>query len=154
MSVSRLMTPHPRVHGFWVHGNPGRRAAARRERSPGVVLADDLEPTPSPPPHPMLLPGLDSTVMGWQARDWFPGEHAKALFDRTGNAGPTVWWAGRVVGGWTQRADGEVVFRLLEDAGQAAADQIAAHAARLQQWIGPVRVTPRFRTPLERELVG
>ena len=29
---------------------------------------------------------------------------------------------------------------------------IAAEAARLQSWLGPARVTPRFRTPLEREL--
>jgi hypothetical protein len=25
-------------------------------------------------------------------------------------------------------------------------------AARLESWLGPARVTPRFRTPLEREL--
>jgi hypothetical protein len=148
---------------WWSGWSLGQTRAALRgldlvevdlDGAPGVVLADDLEPTVTPPPHAALLPGLDSTVMGWQSRGWFLGDYAKALFDTTGNAGPTVWWAGRVVGGWTQRDDGEVTLRLLEDVGRQAADQIAAEAARLQLWIGPVRVTPRFRTPLERELVG
>jgi hypothetical protein len=76
------------------------------------------------------------------------------LFDRSGNIGPTVWVDGRVVGGWAQRADGEVVFRLLEDVGAQATREVAQQAGRLTEWIGPVRVTPRFRTPLERELVA
>lgn len=29
---------------------------------------------------------------------------------------------------------------------------MTAEAARLAAWLGDVRVTPRFRTPLEREL--
>jgi hypothetical protein len=120
--------------------------------SPGVVLSDDLDSTPRPEPYAALLPGLDTSVMGWQSRGWFLGEHHKQLFDNTGNAGPTVWWDGRVVGGWTQRSGGEIVLRLLEDVGADAASRIDAEAARLQDWIGPVRVTPRFRTPLERML--
>jgi hypothetical protein len=120
----------------------------------GVALADDLAPTPVPEPHAVLLPALDPTVMGWQARGWFLGEHGGALFDTNGNAGPTVWWEGRVVGGWAQRRDGEVVVRLLEDVGGEAAAAVAAEAARLREWLGPVRVTPRFRTPLERELTA
>ena len=62
-------------------------------------------------------PSLDPTVMGWKEREWYLGDHAPALFDRAGNAGPTVWWDGRIVGGWVQRRDGEVVYRLLEDVG-------------------------------------
>lgn len=120
----------------------------------GVALPDDLDATPAPPPYAALLPGLDPTVMGWQNRGWFLGGHARALFDTNGNAGPTVWWDGRVVGGWAQRKDGEVVLRLLEDSGAEGAAAIAAEAARLREWLGPSRVTPRFRTPLERELVG
>ena len=56
------------------------------------------------------------------------------------------------MGGWAQRGDGAVVFRLLEDVGAEASRAIEAEAERLTEWIGPVRVTPRFRTPLEREL--
>ena len=119
---------------------------------PGVALADDLAPTPAPEPFAALLPALDPTVMGWQARGWFLGAHKESLFDTNGNAGPSVWWDGRIVGGWAQRPDGEVVFRLLEDVGADAAAAVAAEAARLREWMGPVRVKPRFRTPVERSL--
>jgi hypothetical protein len=122
--------------------------------TPGVVLAEDAEPVPAPGPWVALLPALDPTVMGWTSRAWYLGEHGPALFDRSGNAGPTVWSDGRVVGGWAQRADSEVVYRLLEDIGAEAQNAVAAEAARLTEWLGPVRVTPRFRTPLERELTA
>jgi Winged helix DNA-binding domain len=122
--------------------------------APGVVLAGDADPVPAPEPWVALLPALDPTVMGWTGREWYLGEHGPALFDRSGNAGPTVWCDGRIVGGWAQRADGEVVHRLLEDVGADAAAAVAARAARLTEWLGPARVTPRFRTPLERELVS
>jgi Winged helix DNA-binding domain len=120
--------------------------------TPGLVLADDLEPPPSAEPWVALLPALDPTVMGWSGRGWYLGEHGRTLFDRNGNAGPTVWWDGRVVGGWAQRRDGEVAVRLLEDVGAEGVAAVEAAAGRLQAWLGTVRVTPRFRTPLEREL--
>ena len=120
--------------------------------STGLVLANDLEPAGDPGPWVALLPALDSTVMGWSVRGWFLGEHAPTLFDRNGNAGPTVWWDGRVVGGWAQHPSGEVVFRLLDDVGADAVQAVEAAAERLTSWLGRVRVTPRFRTPLELEL--
>jgi hypothetical protein len=118
----------------------------------GVALADDLEFPADAPLVAALLPGLDPTPMGWQSRSWYLGPHTPQLFDRTGNVGPTVWWAGRVVGGWAQRASGEVVCRLLEDIGADGEAAVAAKAAALEAWLGSFRVTPRFRTPLEREL--
>jgi DNA glycosylase AlkZ-like len=90
--------------------------------------------------------------MGWAGRDWYLGEHGRILFDRNGNAGPTIWWDGRIVGGWAHRSDGELAYRLLEDVGAEAARALADAAERLRTWIGDVRITPRFRTPLEREL--
>ncbi len=90
--------------------------------------------------------------MGWKARDWYLGAHRERLFDYSGNIGPTVWWDGRIVGGWAQRKDGEIAFALLEDPGAETAAAITAEAQRLREWIADVRVTPRFRTPLEREL--
>ena len=120
----------------------------------GVLMADDLEPVVAPKPWVALLPGLDATPMGWRERGWFLGEHAPALFDRSGNIGPTVWWDGRIVGGWAQRRDGEVAVRLLEDVGRDAEAAVAAAAERLRAWLGDVRFVPRFRTPLERELSG
>ncbi|WP_406089380.1 winged helix DNA-binding domain-containing protein [Kitasatospora purpeofusca] len=121
----------------------------------GLVLPGDEGPVAEPEPWAALLPGLDPAVMGWRGRDWhLRPEDVPALFDRAGNAGPTVWWCGRVVGGWAQRADGEVVWRLFEDVGAAAVAAVGVEAERLVGWLGEVRVTPRFRTPLERELVA
>jgi hypothetical protein len=119
---------------------------------PGVALPDDLDDVDGPEPWVALLPALDPTPMGWQRRDWYLGEHKTALFDRSGNVGPTVWCDGRIVGGWAHRADGTVAVRLLEDVGAEATAAVHAAAERLAAWIGPARVIPRFRTPLEREL--
>jgi hypothetical protein len=120
----------------------------------GLALADDLDATPDPGPWIALLPALDATTMGWTDRRFFLGEHGPRLFDRNGNAGPTIWVDGRVVGGWAQRADGEVVTRLLDDVGSEARATIDGEAARIQAWLGPTRVIPRFRTPLEQELAA
>jgi len=126
----------------------------------GLVLGDDLEPVTAPEPvtasapDAVLLPALDPTPMGWQRRDWFLAGHAPLLFDRSGNIGPTVWWQGRVVGGWAQRRDGEVAYRLLEDIGSDGVTAVQKAAAQLATWVGPTRFAPRFRTPLERELSG
>ena len=118
----------------------------------GWVLPGDVEPVRPPRPFASLLPSLDSTVMGWAERGWYLGEHAPSLFDRSGNAGPTVWWDGRVVGAWTNRPNGEVAFGLLEDVGADAVAAIEAEADRLQSWLGEVRVIPRFPTPSELRL--
>ncbi|MFD1151424.1 winged helix DNA-binding domain-containing protein [Saccharothrix hoggarensis] len=119
----------------------------------GHVLPDDLDPVDRPEPWAALLPALDSTPMGWQARDWYlPTRHRPRLFDTAGNVGPTVWWNGTVVGGWAQRPDGEPVWHLLDDVGADATAAIAREAQRMADWIGGTRVTPRFRTPLEKEL--
>ena len=118
----------------------------------GLVLPRDTGSTDAPAPWVALLPALDPTVMAWTARDWYLGEHRSALFDRNGNAGPTVWSDGRVVGGWASGASGGVVVRLLEDVGSEASVAIEAEADRLGRWLGATRVTPRFRTPLEQEL--
>ena len=118
----------------------------------GLVLADDLDPVPTPDPWVALLPGLDPTTMGWKDREWYLGPHRDRLFDPYGNAGPTVWSDGRIVGGWGQRPDGQVVVRLLEDVGRDTADQVDAEAGRLTEWLAGVRVRPSFPTPLQREL--
>ena len=118
----------------------------------GYVRADDLEPVQPTEPSAVLLPTLDPTTMGWKERDWYLGPHAAVLFDTNGNAGPTVWWDGRVVGGWSQRADGEVVFGLLEDVGREAVRAVEGEAARLASWLGDVRVAPGFLPPFQRAL--
>jgi hypothetical protein len=120
--------------------------------APGLVLAGDVEAVEPPEPWAALLSTLDPTTMGWKQRDWYLGPHASVLFDRNGNAGPTVWWDGRVVGGWSQRRNGEIAYRLLEDVGADAVAAIEREAARLADWIGSVRIAPGFLPPFQREL--
>ncbi|WP_109001268.1 winged helix DNA-binding domain-containing protein [Streptomyces rishiriensis] len=135
----------------------GARAVTLDEGT-GHVVDGDVDPAPVPEgPWAALLPALDPTAMGWQGRDWYLAPELRpALFDYSGNVGPTVWWDGRVVGSWAQRADGEIVWRVLdaEGMGSEARTAIDAEAERLGAWLGPTRVTPRFRTPLEKELVS
>ncbi|NIH79992.1 winged helix DNA-binding domain-containing protein [Amycolatopsis viridis] len=119
---------------------------------PGIALPGDDEPVPRPEPSAALLPALDPTPMGWQERGWFLGDHQPLLFDRTGNIGPTVWWDGRVVGGWAQRPDGEIAIRLLADIGADGTAAVHAAAARLHGRLGGAVVIPKFRTPVERDL--
>jgi hypothetical protein len=115
----------------------------------GYVLPDDVEPVSAKvAPWIALLPGLDPTTMGWNERDWYLGSHKAHVFDRNGNAGPTIWCNGRIVGGWRQRSTGEVEVQCLEDVGREATRAIAAEAAKLTAWLGAVRVQPRFPSPL------
>ena len=100
-----------------------------------------------------LLPALDPYVMGYKRRQrFFDPDWISRLFDRNGNAGPTVWVSGRCLGGWAQRADGKVVFELLEPASKIVRAAVAAEARRLEQALGEERVKPRFPTPLVKEL--
>jgi hypothetical protein len=143
----------------WTLGDTRKALAALEveevdlDGQPGIALAGDLRATRGVKPWAALLPALDPTIMGWKERAWYLGDHGPELFDRAGNAGPSVWLDGRVVGGWGQRKDGEVVFRLLEDVGRDGAALVEAEVERLTTWLGGQRVVPLFRTPLERTLV-
>lgn len=118
--------------------------------SPGFVLADDLEPEPETEPWCALLPALDPTTMGWYQRDWYLGDHRGQVFDTNGNAGPTAWWNGRVVGGWSQDTDGRVRLQFLEDPGRDARRALEERAGELTAWLDGVRISPRFPSPLSK----
>ena len=118
--------------------------------TPGFALPDDLDEESEPEPWGALLPGLDVTAMGWYDRDWYLGGHRSQVFDRNGNAGPTTWWNGRVVGGWTQDGDGRVELRLLDDVGRDAREALTRKANDLTDWLDGVRISPRFPSPLSR----
>lgn len=123
----------------------------------GWCLPDDLADVADTEPWVGLLPGLDSTAMGWKEREWCFGEHTTfggPLFDRNGNVGPTVWADGRVIGAWAQRKDGSVVYELLEPVDARAKRAIAAAVDQLRSTIGDARVTPRFPAPLQKSLAG
>lgn len=129
-------------------------AAVELDEGTGYLLPEDVEPAPAAPePSAALLPGLDPTAMGWRHRDWYldPG-HTQALFDRNGNIGPTIWWNGRVIGAWAQRPDGHINHHLLTDPGREARTAIDTEIGRLTAFLDGTRVTPCYRTPLERHL--
>ena len=102
----------------------------------GYVLPDDVEPTAPVKPWAALLPPLDPTTMGWFERDWYLGRYRGQLFDTNGNAGPTAWWDGRIVGGWRQSDAGEVELQLLEDVGKTGRRALDDRATRLTEWLG------------------
>lgn len=135
-----------------------RRAEAREVRlneGPAWVNEGDDQPSGEIAPWTALLPGLDPTVMGWKGKDWYLNpEHAPLLFDRNGNAGPTVWADGRIVGGWAQRPDGEIALRLLTSVSPGQRDEIQQAAHRLQTLIGDARFKVRFPAPLQKQLLA
>jgi len=144
----------------WTKGDV--RAALQRigavevdtETGPGYLLADDLEPVPPPDPWVAFLPSLDPTTMGWKERTWYLGQHGSLVFDQNGNAGATIWWEGRIIGGWSQRPGGEVVHRLLEDVGADGVEAVEREAESLDNWLAGMTVIARFRAPLDKQLAG
>jgi hypothetical protein len=113
----------------------------------GWLLPDDTDPEPPVEPWAALLPVLDATVMGWKERGFLLGEHGDVLFDGNGNAGTTAWWDGRAVGCWVQDAAGAVHVELLQDPGPAGRAALAVEAARLEAWLGGVRVGTVYPSP-------
>jgi hypothetical protein len=120
----------------------------------GYALTDELDRVGDAEPWVALLPGLDPTAMGWKDRGWYLGDRATDLFDRNGNAGPTVWSNGRVVGAWAQTEEGEVVVELFARLDAATRARLDAERGRLGAWLGDVRIRPRFGTPLGKELAA
>jgi len=120
----------------------------------GHVLRDDLEPEGDVDPWVALLPGLDPTVMGWKDRAWYLDDHASELFDRNGNAGPTIWANGKVIGAWAQTEQGEVVVELFGRLDAATRKLVDGECERLRSWLGDVRIRTRFATALGRKLAG
>jgi hypothetical protein len=124
------------------------------DSGPAYLLPDDTTPVEPVSSWVQLLPSLDPTTMGWKQREWYLGPHYPRLFDRNGNAGPTVWVDGRVVGGWAQRSSGEIVWELLEDVGTEAISEVERQAGALADWLGERVVIPRFRSPSDKALAG
>jgi winged helix DNA-binding protein len=120
----------------------------------GYLLPDDLEPVHRIDPWAALLPPLDPTTMGWFERDWYLGPYKELIFDSSGNAGPTAWWDGRIVGGWRQSESGEVLLQLLEDVGAEGMRALERESGRLGEWLDGKRLLPRFPTPLAGRKAG
>ena len=144
---------------WWAGWNLGQTRAALAgldlarvaldDGEPAVVLVDDVEPVRRPKPWVALLPALDPSAMGWYRRDWYVGPHRDALFDSTGNIGPTIWADGRIVGSWAQRPDGSVATGLLEEPGAAVVRAVQREASSVEEWLGERRFVTTFPTPVE-----
>lgn len=114
-----------------------------------VVHGDD------PGPWVALLPGLDPTTMGWKEREWFLAPDIAAhVFDRNGNAGPTIWADGQIVGGWAQRADGEIVLDLHRKLTREHRALLNDAAARIAEFVGDTRFSVRFPSPNQERLLS
>jgi hypothetical protein len=118
------------------------------------LRSDDHDEVTPPPAWAVLLPALDPTTMGWKERAFYLGEHASVIFDRNGNGGPTAWWDGRIVGGWTQREDGTVVVVPVAELPAAAVEPLEAEAERLTAWLDGEVVRSIYQSPLVRALAA
>jgi hypothetical protein len=118
--------------------------------SPAWLHPDDTAPVSAVEPWAALLPALDPTTMGWRGRDFYLGELGPHLFDTNGNGGPSAWWDGRMVGGWTQRPDGSVVVVPAVPLPRTARDALASEAGRLTAWLEGEVVRSPYQSPLAR----
>ena len=102
-------------------------------------------------PYVFFLPALDPYIMGYQGRRRFlNSEHRAKVFDRAGNAQPTVWVDGRAVGAWGQSQDGSVIYRLFEPVGQQEQTLLEDKVQQLEDFLGGEYLPPRFRTSFTR----
>jgi hypothetical protein len=121
-----------------------------------LMLAEDAERlrafTPPDDPYVFLLPSLDPYIMGYRDRRRFLAPvHRKKVFDRAGNAVPTVWVNGRVVGVWGQRKDGQAFCEPFEPVGDAEA-LLSEEVRRLEDFLEGEALPPGIRTPFTRAL--
>lgn len=131
-------------------GTVGAVEVLLADGAPAYLLGDDLDDVAPVRPWAALLPALDPTTMGWKERGFYLGEHAEALFDRNGNGGPTAWWDGRIVGGWTQDDGGVVQVLPAQPLPDEAHDALDREAARLTAWLDGDVVRSIYQSPLAR----
>jgi len=155
---------------WWTGFSKGDTGEALRALGAGVVevaiegwgsghlmLADDAERlrkfvTPDTP-YAFFLPGLDPFIMGYKDRRRFlAAEHRAKVFDRAGNAVPTVWANGRVVGGWGQRKDGSVTYGLFGPVSDEERAVLEDKRQHLEGFLDGDLLRPRSRTAFTRAL--
>lgn len=105
-------------------------------------------------PWVALLPGLDPTVMGWKERDFYLPASGAPAWDRNGNAGPTIWVDGRVVGAWGQAGDGTIRMRWFEEVSADRRRQVQDRAQEVREWLGESRFSVRFPGAVNAELLA
>ncbi|SDS28879.1 Winged helix DNA-binding domain-containing protein [Friedmanniella luteola] len=119
----------------------------------GWVAAGD-EASPAPEPWVAALPSLDPTTMGWKERDWYLPAAGADAFDANGNAGPTLWVDGRVVGAWAQTKDGRLVTHYFEPVPAARREELAERLTGLAAVVDGTRFTVRFPGRIQPRLLA
>jgi hypothetical protein len=132
---------------------PVQVETAPGEVEPGWVASGDEDPVGAVGSWAALLPGLDPTAMGWKQRGWYLPGPCAGVFDRNGNAGPTLWVDGRVVGAWMQTPTGDIRTEYGVDVPAASRAAVAAEAERLAEAAGETRFTVRFLSPSHRAML-
>jgi hypothetical protein len=126
---------------------------AELEVGPGWLAVDD-PPLGPVEPWVAVLPGLDPTIMGWKQRDWYLPSTSAEVFDSAGNAGPSLWVDGRVIGAWAQTKDGTIHTHYFERVTAARRCEIDQRIDELKAWIGDTRFTVRFPGDIHARLLG
>ncbi|MCI1262844.1 MAG: winged helix DNA-binding domain-containing protein [Tetrasphaera jenkinsii] len=75
-------------------------------------------------------------------------DHTAYLFDSVGNAVPTVWVDGRIVGGWSQDPAGEVRIMLREKLPRHHLDLVEEARQRLIAFVDGDRVPSTYAVAL------
>lgn len=121
---------------------------------PGWVAPGDGREVEDPEPWVAALPSLDPTTMGWKQRGWYLPDAAADAFDRNGNAGPTLWADGRVVGAWAQGGDGRTPTHYFERVAPQRRAELDERLAVLAGAVGETRYTVRFPGRVHPLVVG
>ena len=118
----------------------------------GWVLPDDTGTSDPAERWVALLPGLDSTTMGWKERNWYLGALGPDVFDSNGNGGPTIWVDGEIVGSWVQRKDGAIATVVRAPLSRGRLNEIERAAEDVRELLGETRYSVRFPAPIQPEL--
>lgn len=121
---------------------------------PGYVAEGDTDPVEPVGPWVAVLPGLDPTTMGWKQRGWYLDPACADAFDSAGNAGPTIWVDGQIVGVWAQTPAGEFLSHYFLDVPARTRKAVEAEFDRLRDLVGETRFSVRFPSPVQKALLG
>jgi hypothetical protein len=105
-----------------------------------LLTVDDLDRLrrgSSPGPDLILLPSLDPYIMGYKERSRFlhPSKYGK-VFDRSGNALPTVLYHGCVIGVWIENSKRHALRVLLFDrVDKGFANQLESEGEKLSRFL-------------------
>jgi hypothetical protein len=122
-------------------------------RTGWLLPGDDLSDTDDPDPWAALTPVLDPTVMGWHGRGrahYLAAAEAPYFFDAVGNAGPTAWVDGRLVGAWVQDESGRVSVVLRGRLPASRRRLLDIEAERLTAFLDGVRIASPYAGRLAR----